>query len=218
MSSGVRLHVGCGGVHHAGWVNIDIQSLPGVDRVLDVREGLPFGDVEFIFAEHFLEHLHLPDGLRLLAECRRVLAPGGVLRLTTPNLDWVWATSYASRWVALSPTRASIDTRRWRHDAAAARDSLALNRAFHAWGHRFLYNRAMLACALDWAGFERVEWEDYGTSHRPELVGLERHERYPDLPEVAHLLVAEASGIGVPERDAELTELVDTYSRELALG
>jgi hypothetical protein len=41
----VRLHLGSGQAPIAGWINIDIQPLPGVDRVLDVRRGLPYDNV-----------------------------------------------------------------------------------------------------------------------------------------------------------------------------
>jgi len=33
------------------------------------------------------------DALELMRECRRVLRDG-ILRLSTPNLDWVWVTRY----------------------------------------------------------------------------------------------------------------------------
>src|SRR5262249_58301839 len=111
----LRLHVGSGTESLAGWINIDNRPLPGVDRVLDVRKGLPFRDVATIYAEHFLEHLSLDDGLAFLAECRRVLAPEGRLRLSTPNLDWVWATHYR------------LETR---EDPAGLHDCMHLNPAF----------------------------------------------------------------------------------------
>ena len=91
-----RLHIGCGQQAMAGWINIDNQGLPGVDQVLDVRNGLPFSGVAAIYAEHFLEHLSLDDGLGFLTECRRVLSGDGILRLSTPSLDWVVSTHY--RW------------------------------------------------------------------------------------------------------------------------
>lgn len=90
----VRLHIGCGASPIEGWVNVDIQDGAGVDRLLDVRRGLPFEDVELIFAEHFIEHLTLEESLAFLAECRRILLPEGVLRLSTPNLDWTWLSHY----------------------------------------------------------------------------------------------------------------------------
>jgi predicted SAM-dependent methyltransferase len=190
----VRLHLGSGPVALPGWVNIDVRPYPGVDRVLDVRRGLPFEQVTHIFAEHFLEHFELEDALRLLRECRRVLTDDGVLRLTTPNLDWVWATSYSTRWTATSDTTATIDVATWRHDEDSARDALTINRAFRAWGHKFLYNAAMLTDVLHRAGFARIEWCEYGTSRHAELRGLEHHERSADSPSLPHLLVVEATG------------------------
>ncbi|MGZ5433525.1 MAG: hypothetical protein ACXW5U_15110 [Thermoanaerobaculia bacterium] len=153
----------------------------------------------------------MDDGLALLRECRRVLADDGVLRLTTPNLDWVWATSYATRWSPESPTRATIDAAQWPHDASAAQDCLALNRAFRAWGHRFLYNRAMLEDALRRAGFARIEWCTYGESAHEALHNLERHEQSPDTAALPHLLIVEASGRGEHASDLDVAE----YLRDL---
>ncbi|HEY0159252.1 MAG TPA: methyltransferase domain-containing protein [Thermoanaerobaculia bacterium] len=209
--SGERLHLGCGPVRLPGWVNVDNQPYDGVDRVLDVRQGLPFENAAFIFAEHFLEHFELEEALALLRECRRVLADDGVLRLTTPNLDWVWATSYATRWTPTSPTTAVMDVNAWQHGPDAANDCVALNRAFRAWGHRFLYNQAMLEEALRRAGFAELVWRAYGESDHPELRGLERHERSPDTPELPHVLVVEASGRAEERERVDLSD----YFRDL---
>lgn len=181
-----RLHIGCGQQAIPGWINIDSQALPGVDRVLDVRRGLPFRGVSAIFAEHFLEHIRFEDGLAFLKECRRVLADFGVLRITTPNLDWVHATHYNS-W----PSGSSEER---------LRDCFQLNQAFHGWGHQFLYNRSTLEAALKSAGFADVLFQHYGKSNIPDLNGIERHEAYVDAPDLPHVLIAEASGEarGVP--------------------
>lgn len=196
----VRVHVGCGSQPLAGWINVDRDDLPGVDRVLDVRRGLPFAGVELIFAEHFLEHLTLGEGLAFLAECRRVLRPDGVLRISTPNLDWVYLTHYAVG----------------RERAEEITACLELNRAFHGWGHRFLYNRSTLAAALGTAGFARTDFRAYGDSDLPQLRGLERHARDPDLPGHPHVLVAEAAGEGSPAED--LRRRAADYLRDLAIG
>jgi predicted SAM-dependent methyltransferase len=180
----VRLHIGSGQRHLEGWVNIDHQKLPGVDRVVDVRHGLPFERVSTIYAEHFLEHLPLESGLAFLRECRRVLEPEGRLRLSTPNLAWVLATHYRQD-AALS-------------DDQGLFDCLRTNRAFHGWGHQFLYNRASLALALAAAGFAEVSFHAYGESGHPELAGVEGHEKSDDAPGFPHVLIAEASGVAEP--------------------
>lgn len=195
----LRLHLGCGQAPIPGWLNVDVQALPGVDRVLDVRDGLPFENVASIFGEHFLEHLELEEGLACLAECRRVLADDGVLRLSTPNLDWVFATHYRMG--------------QWTGEGEAIADCFGLNRAFHGWGHRFLYNRPMLFAALRAAGFSRLTLHAYGESDRPELAGLERHERSGDSPELSHVLIVQASGRGA--RTPIDRDLLDAYRQAI---
>jgi predicted SAM-dependent methyltransferase len=178
-----RLHIGAGRESIPGWINIDNQGLAGVDQVLDVRQGLPFADVASIYAEHFLEHLSLDEGLAFLRECRRVLHPDGALRLSTPNLDWVVLTHYRG---ASQP------------DEEAKLDCIRLNRAFHGWGHQFLYNRSTLDAALRSAGFANTVFRTYGESDRPELRGLERHETWEDTPDLPHVLIVEAWGRAEP--------------------
>lgn len=198
-----KLHIGAGTAILEGWVNIDILPGPGIDHVLDVTRGLPFQDVGAIFAEHFLEHLELPAALRFLAECRRVLRPDGVLRLSTPNLDWVWLTHYRAPESMSGPEPLQA--------------CLEINRAFHGWGHRFLWNAPMLEGALRRAGFGIVAFRTYGESERDELRGLERHEASPDYGSHRHVVIAEAWGTGAPENSEALDLLMEPYLRDLAV-
>jgi predicted SAM-dependent methyltransferase len=176
----LKIHLGCGPQILKGWINIDNLEYPGVDRVLDVTQGLPFEDVSFVFAEHFIEHLAYPDGLSLLRECRRVLREDGVLRLSTPNLDWVWMTHY----------------RLGMSEPEEVQACFALNRAFRGWGHQFLYNERTLRATLNDAGFANIVRREYGESAHAELRGLERHEESPDYGSLSHILIVEASGRG----------------------
>jgi SAM-dependent methyltransferase len=56
---------------------------------LDVRKRFPYPDNSFdnIFSAHMLEHLRPKDARHCLAETLRVLRPGGVVRITVPDLD-----------------------------------------------------------------------------------------------------------------------------------
>ena len=42
---------------------------------------------DFIFSEHFLEHLFLDEAIDLLKECHRILKPNGVVRIVVPDAD-----------------------------------------------------------------------------------------------------------------------------------
>lgn len=81
---------------HQGWTNIDSNDVSGfagpngyIFQKIDVRNGLPFGTekVDSIFSSHFLEHVTFDEGAAILREFRRVLKPGGGLRLLVPNID-----------------------------------------------------------------------------------------------------------------------------------
>ena len=84
-----RLNLGCGPYATPGWINADHQRLDGVDLPGDIRDGLALADgaVQYVVAMHFLQDLAWGDIAPALREIRRVLAPGGVLRLGLPDLD-----------------------------------------------------------------------------------------------------------------------------------
>ena len=87
--SDLRLNFGCGQNQKPGWLNIDFA--PNADLAIDLRERLPFEDgscVE-IYSEHVLEHFEYPVKVnQLLAECFRVLKPGGTFSAGVPDTEW----------------------------------------------------------------------------------------------------------------------------------
>lgn len=96
--TGLKVHIGAGDDIRLGWVNIDLRLRlpPDIDEAAapgtvfinhDLRRGLPLDDSScaFIYSSHFFEHIDFEEAGALLAECRRVLQPGGILRLALPN-------------------------------------------------------------------------------------------------------------------------------------
>ncbi len=162
------LHMACGPIHLDGWINLDADaSHSTVDAVWDLREALPLpsASVRFIFHEHFFEHLTVPEGLALLKESHRLLMPGGVLRVSMPDLaecvrqyyenDWrqPWMKKYGYEFIQ---TRAEM-----------------INIAFRHWDHKWLYDREELHRRLREAGFESLRDCKLKESDVPELCGLE---------------------------------------------
>ncbi len=143
---------------------------------MDVTEPFPLPDdaIDFIFAEHLIEHLSWRNGQRMLAECRRVLKPGGVLRLATPDLA-VLIDLYRGngdpdakhyiRWV----------TRRYLADHGHEHPVFVLNNAMRNWGHTFLYDAEVLSMALDEAGLRDPVRCALDESAHHELRSLESH-------------------------------------------
>ncbi|MBG6081158.1 class I SAM-dependent methyltransferase [Rubrivivax gelatinosus] len=84
-----RLNIGCGPEPAPGWLNADRQPAAGVDLVGDLCTGLPLADasVDYAVGMHLLQDIAWPELPAAVAELRRVLRPGGVLRLGLPDLD-----------------------------------------------------------------------------------------------------------------------------------
>jgi len=172
------LHLGAGGHRIDGWINVDV--LPdGVDLLADFAHALPFrsGSVRFIHSEDLLEHLDVDAGKALLRECHRVLEPGGVMRLLTPDLRLLVQRVYIDR---------EARHLAWCDQTLAARGACeALNMHLRMNGeHRFVYDQEHLTEVLRATGFRvrRVRWN---RSRVPEL-------RYLDLRDFGLNLFLEA--------------------------
>ncbi len=161
----LRLHLGCGTVRLAGWINVDREGRP--DLALDVRRPLPFADgaARLIYHEHLMEHLTLEEGRRCLRDWFRVLAPGGTLRIATPDLEYLverYRGAWREQaWLAL-PEYAFIETR-----------AEMMNVAFRWWDHRYLYDGEELERRMREAGFGAIRRCAFGESPTPGLTGLE---------------------------------------------
>jgi predicted SAM-dependent methyltransferase len=84
-----KLHIG-GKVRCPGWENLNVLPGPAVDHVGDAVDLARFDDASFaeVYASHVLEHFDYNGPLlKALKEWHRVLVPGGVLRLSVPDLD-----------------------------------------------------------------------------------------------------------------------------------
>jgi len=70
-------------------MHADRLAADGIDFTCDLRAGLPVESdyFEYVVAIHLLQDLPYPDVLPALCELRRVLKPGGMLRLGLPDLD-----------------------------------------------------------------------------------------------------------------------------------
>jgi len=81
-----RLNIGAGEWPLRGYTNLDAQPIPGIDLVATVPP-IPYADASLdeIYCGHVLEHYDYEGGQALLAECWRVLAPGGKLGVVVPD-------------------------------------------------------------------------------------------------------------------------------------
>ncbi|MBI5792157.1 MAG: methyltransferase domain-containing protein [Rhodocyclales bacterium] len=83
-----RLHIG-GQQRTPGWKILDIQRRPEVDYVGDITDlsQFPAGAFDEIYASHVLEHVPQAKMDTTLQGLRRVLADGGRIMISVPDLD-----------------------------------------------------------------------------------------------------------------------------------
>jgi SAM-dependent methyltransferase len=126
---------------------------------LDVSRSFPFDDAsyDFVYASHVLEHLHPDIAEHCLREARRVLVPGGVLRLAVPDLDQMVAEY----------DRCAPDRFLW--GIYQGRGARAKRTARH-WWH---YNARSLSERLLQAGFSEVIICEFREGRCPDLDRIE---------------------------------------------
>lgn len=168
-----KLQIGAGSSRPEGWLNTDIEPRDQL-AYLDATEAFPLetGSFHYVFSEHVIEHLTLEDGATMLAESFRVLAPGGRIRIATPDLLQLVALFQQD----MSPAarrylEGKLTWHDWpRHPTPAC---VILNLQLSEFGHRFVYDAGTLTAALSRAGFESVRIVALGESEDPHLRGLE---------------------------------------------
>lgn len=176
----IKLHIGCGWNVLPGWINCDLRPRYSNVVPVDVRRGLPFPDgiFDYVFHEHVIEHLDRGDGLKLLEECFRVLRSGGTIRVTTPDLDFLWRlmrepTEVTQRYV--KETVANLLP-----NEAAPHPVLVVNNFFKSFDHEFIYDLDFLSRTMERVGFAELRTATVGKSRDPNLDDLEHVGRLPE--------------------------------------
>jgi predicted SAM-dependent methyltransferase len=159
-----KLHIGCGKGHLAGWVNIDVYPAP---LALNVLWGLPFADgsVRYAFVSHLLEHLFFPRDVKpFLAEIRRVLAPGGIVRFVVPDIEQC-IEAYVNHDQSFFGNRRETWTW-WPENPTRLEDFLAYagagaEPAYLFESHKYGYDYETLSRVLADSGFSGIERSSY---------------------------------------------------------
>ena len=167
-----KLHIGAGPQRIPGWLDTDLIS---GEVYVDLGKQLPFADGTFAYAfgEHVIEHLSQATGAALLRELHRVLRPGGVVRLTTPDLQKV-ISIYEDR----NPVVSRDEYAQFLAGQTGKtydRPSRIFNDYTRLWGHQWIYDEEDLAETLREAGFRDVTRHETGQSEHEALRDLERH-------------------------------------------
>ncbi len=82
--SKLRLNIGCGNDIRPGFINCDKVHIPGIDRIVDLDDTLPFesASVDEIILMDVLEHVE--DVIKTVEELHRILKKGGLIYARVP--------------------------------------------------------------------------------------------------------------------------------------
>jgi predicted SAM-dependent methyltransferase len=148
----------------------------------DARRYLPFpsGGVDAIYASHFLEHLSHDDAARFLREARRLLRPGGLLRIVVPDLAFIVEGYRQAR--AAGDRRAAdrLFDNLWVVDKGLNRYPVWLQplKSFMRTDvHRWLYDEASLTALMAELGFVEIRRRRYLESEIPDVERVEDPDR-----------------------------------------
>lgn len=182
MKSRILLNLGCGpNAARTEWTDVDgslnllwqrrvptrlmrtlqrsrgLYHWPAHVRYMDLTQPIGFASdsVDAIYASHVLEHLHHEDALSLLAECRRVLKPGGILRLVLPDL-----ASMVREYLSSEDPSAAVHLNRRLLFRPEVRPRGILRRLHASFNdmhsHKFMYDARCLTLILSSAGFHDI--------------------------------------------------------------
>jgi hypothetical protein len=181
----MKLSIGAGERRIPGFLSVDIDAAFGPDIVADIGQplDLPDASVECLFCEEVISQIAPEACFGFFRECRRVLQPGGVVRILTPDLER-FARAYLERpdWLRAI----------WhRHvglpllcDTAAE----VLNLGLRGVGP-FVYDRATLRCLAERAGLVLHE-SSFNRSLHPAMRGLDMRGPEETLTMYLELTVA----------------------------
>lgn len=147
------LNLGCGGWSIPGYDDVDLPSVDLTQFPWPWRSG----SVDRIYAGHIIEHFDRDVGAGFLREAWRVLRPGGVIDLATPDMDM-----FISWRLRGTPDLGGYP---WRDlndllggGGAEPRPEMR---------HRYMYCYASLAWELQKADFTGIERRDYAEYDNP---------------------------------------------------
>lgn len=187
-----KLNIGCYNNPIQGWLNADLFYNKDV---VYLDAGKPFSlkseIFEYIYSEHVFEHLNYQEASNFLAESYRILRKGGIIRIATPDLDFLIdiyrnRTEMNDEYISWSVETYFPDRNQESFTGDGAMKVFVINHFFRAWGHQLIHNFDSLSSMLRTAGFTEIKKMKPGESEHEIFLNIEKHgtvipERYNDL-------------------------------------
>ena len=141
----MKLNVGCGYNRLEGWLNLDSSRDSAADRLMQAHDlALESASSSEVRALQLIEHLGFFKAKYFLSECWRVLRPGGLLTLETPDIEKTFSAFLSGD-----------------HKAREAALGWVYGPETPGLGHVYCFPKELLAELLAEAGFEVRKAEEF---------------------------------------------------------
>ena len=154
IDSKLSLHIGCGKRFIPGFIHIDQVKFSHVDHVQDIGDLSNFEDnsARLIYACQVISYFDREEIGSVLREWKRVLCPGGILRLSVQNFEVIsklYSTGFALEWFL-----------------GTIYGKIGNGNGGHVY-HKTIYDKASLTKLLVDSGFGNISlWDWKNTEHK----------------------------------------------------
>ena len=99
IPAGAKLYVGCGDQVLEGYIGCDLRALEHVHLACRAWEVSQYcSNLGEIYSRHMLEHLTLAEAQLTLQDWYQALAPGGLVRIEVPNMEFALKQWQRATW------------------------------------------------------------------------------------------------------------------------
>lgn len=160
-----------------GWICTNYQVF--VKKYLDATKDFGFEICQYIFADNVIEHLKFDHGKRFLNNAYKSLVSGGVVRITTPNLEEIAIKYLNQDGFALKNFQQDLSS----HNLGIRDFPDFLRITFTSFGHHkgYIYDKRSLKALLEDIGFINITFHQPGKSRNKIFNGLESRISSSDL-------------------------------------
>lgn len=184
-----KLQLGAGQNILAGWFNTDYFPRKNI-FFLDATKKIPAPEnsFDYVFSEHHIEHIHYKEAVSMAKEIFRILKPGGIFRVCTPDLNTylksyfepnplnnLFISGILNNWIK----NGFYNAKNYIPKDGQENIAFFINDIFLNYDHKFIYDNNTLSALLLDSGFSSVQQLSASASTNKNLNSIEAHPPSP---------------------------------------
>jgi len=145
-------------------------------RLVDISRELPLSDnsVDFVYCSQALEHFEYWQTENILGEMYRILKPGGIVRVSVPDIDKMVQLYLEENKDNPSDAARNLNLLWWGHEKDVKPENFLIKLSHHfIRPHQWQYNKASMEELLKKVDFRKITLRSFRRGRVPGLKGVE---------------------------------------------